>query len=196
MITPHLLKTVLQTKQPRLARYDCGPVRLSGDSNAVYERHITFDQVVAGTETSARSDVRREHGRLRRADNGICDRVSIDNAPDVPVRAGVGAGSISMNGNDQIAEGQPLPPGVTWEGDGWNFSLYSRHATGVTLLCDASDLYVMISAFWEPMRFQIQQPGPWNCVVDTSRQDLEKQPVDGRSYEVAPNSVVVLERAC
>lgn len=33
-----------------------------------------------------------------------------------------------------IAEGQPIPPGVTWERDGWNFALYSRHAAGVTLL--------------------------------------------------------------
>src|SRR6185503_14152045 len=31
-------------------------------------------------------------------------------------------------------EGLPIPPGVTWEGDGWNFALFSRHATGVTLL--------------------------------------------------------------
>jgi len=58
-----------------------------------------------------------------------------------------------------------------------------------------SDLYVMISAFWEPVRFQIQQPGAWNCVVDTSRQDLATQAVDGLNYEVAPRSVVVLERA-
>jgi len=33
-----------------------------------------------------------------------------------------------------IAEGQPIPPGVMREKDGWNFKLYSRHATGVTLL--------------------------------------------------------------
>jgi pullulanase/glycogen debranching enzyme len=59
----------------------------------------------------------------------------------------------------------------------------------------ASDLYVMINAFWEPVRFHIQQPGPWNCVVDTSRQDLATQAVNGLSYEVAPRSVVVLERA-
>jgi glycogen operon protein len=28
----------------------------------------------------------------------------------------------------------PFPPGVTWEEAGWHFSLYSRHATVVTLL--------------------------------------------------------------
>ncbi len=59
----------------------------------------------------------------------------------------------------------------------------------------ASDLYVMINAFWEPVRFRIQRPGAWNRVVDTSRQDLATQAVDGLNYEVAPRSVVVLERA-
>jgi pullulanase/glycogen debranching enzyme len=53
----------------------------------------------------------------------------------------------------------------------------------------------MINAFWEPVRFHIQQPGAWNRVVDTSRQDLATQAVDGLNYEVAPRSVVVLERA-
>jgi pullulanase/glycogen debranching enzyme len=59
----------------------------------------------------------------------------------------------------------------------------------------ASDLYVMINAFWEPVRFQIQQSGAWNCVVDTSRDDLATQVVNGLNYEVTPRSVVVLEHA-
>ncbi len=37
-----------------LDHYNCGPVKLSGDPNALYERHLTFDQVVPDTETSAR----------------------------------------------------------------------------------------------------------------------------------------------
>jgi starch phosphorylase len=37
-----------------LARYDCGPVQLSGDANAFYERHLTFDQVVRGTAATMR----------------------------------------------------------------------------------------------------------------------------------------------
>src|SRR5436190_7355223 len=32
------------------------------------------------------------------------------------------------------SEGEPFPRGATWEENGWNFALYSRHATGVTLL--------------------------------------------------------------
>ncbi len=37
-----------------LACCDCGPVKLSGDSNALYERHVAFDQVVSETETTDR----------------------------------------------------------------------------------------------------------------------------------------------
>lgn len=57
-----------------------------------------------------------------------------------------------------------------------------------------SNLYVMINAFWEPVRFQIQQPGTWNCIVDTSQQDFVAHAFEGLSYEVAPRSVIVLER--
>lgn len=41
-------------KEALLARYNCGPVKLSGDSNALYERHLTFDQVLRDTEATAR----------------------------------------------------------------------------------------------------------------------------------------------
>ena len=34
----------------------------------------------------------------------------------------------------RAGEGRPFPPGASWEEEGWNFTLYSRHATGVTLL--------------------------------------------------------------
>jgi starch phosphorylase len=48
------MNTTSETKQTLLERYNCGPVKLSGDHNAFYERHVAFDQVVAETETSAR----------------------------------------------------------------------------------------------------------------------------------------------
>jgi hypothetical protein len=48
------MKNRPETKQSLLERYNCGPVKLSGDSNAFYEWHVTFDQVVAETETTAR----------------------------------------------------------------------------------------------------------------------------------------------
>ena len=41
------------TENP-LERYHCGPIKLAGDCNAFYERHVTFDQVVAEAETTDR----------------------------------------------------------------------------------------------------------------------------------------------
>ncbi len=35
-------------------QYDCGPVRFSGHNDALYERHLTFDQVLPPGEASAR----------------------------------------------------------------------------------------------------------------------------------------------
>ena len=47
-----------------------------------------------------------------------------------------------------ITEGQPTPPGATWMGNGWNFALFSRHATGVTLLLyDSENLVKPLSVF-------------------------------------------------
>ena len=47
------MKNKPETKQSLVERYDCGPVKLSGDSNALYERFVAFDHVVAETETTA-----------------------------------------------------------------------------------------------------------------------------------------------
>jgi len=92
-------------------------------------------------------------------------------------------------------EGQPFPPGASWEEDGWNFTLYSRHATAVTCWYGADgpvdfgpesrclaycligerrgegDLYVMINASWQPVLFRVQEgdAGGWNRFIDTSR---------------------------
>ena len=55
---------------------------------------------------------------------------------------------------------------------------------------------MMINAFWEPVRFQIQEGNErdWKRMVDTSRQDLVEEPVSSLDYDVAPRSIVVLER--
>src|SRR5262249_2882508 len=37
-----------------LARFNCGPIRFSGGAEALYERHLTFDQVLRETQVSAR----------------------------------------------------------------------------------------------------------------------------------------------
>src|SRR5215471_2905617 len=49
-------KTAAEAEREKLllARYNCGPVRLSGEPNALYERHLTFDQVVPDTAATAR----------------------------------------------------------------------------------------------------------------------------------------------
>jgi glycogen operon protein len=57
-----------------------------------------------------------------------------------------------------------------------------------------SDLYVMINAFWEPVRFRIQEGKNWQRILDTRRQELVGERVSSIEYEVAPRSVVVLER--
>jgi starch phosphorylase len=48
------MKNTPGTKQSLVEHYDCGPVKLSGDSNAFYERHVAFDHVVVETETTDR----------------------------------------------------------------------------------------------------------------------------------------------
>ena len=37
-----------------LARYGCGPVRFAGTDEALYERHLIFDNVMEGAEIGAR----------------------------------------------------------------------------------------------------------------------------------------------
>ena len=37
-----------------LEQYSCGPVKFSGRDDALYERHLTFDQVAPTTKASAR----------------------------------------------------------------------------------------------------------------------------------------------
>jgi starch phosphorylase len=48
------MKTRTESKADLFTQYDCGPVKLSGDHNAFYERHVTFDQIVAESETTNR----------------------------------------------------------------------------------------------------------------------------------------------
>ena len=53
-MNPKCMKNRPETKESILERYNCGPVKLSGGPDAFYERHFTFDQVVAETETTDR----------------------------------------------------------------------------------------------------------------------------------------------
>jgi starch phosphorylase len=42
------------SEQNPLGRYDCGPIKLSGADNALYERHLMFDQVVTLAQATLR----------------------------------------------------------------------------------------------------------------------------------------------
>jgi len=42
------------TQDQLLARYNCGPVKFTGGENALYERHLTFDQVIPLNSASSR----------------------------------------------------------------------------------------------------------------------------------------------
>jgi glycogen operon protein len=57
------------------------------------------------------------------------------------------------------------------------------------------DLYVIANAWWEPLEFTIQVPGPWRRVIDTTDPDADVAEVADVVYVVGPRSVVVLERA-
>ncbi|MGE5215981.1 MAG: glycogen debranching protein [Chloroflexota bacterium] len=80
---------------------------------------------------------------------------------------------------------------VHWYGANGPVDFASR--TLAYCLHGESDLYVMINAFWEPVRFQIQEGKNWKRLVDTSRQDIVEEPVSSLDYELASRSVVVLE---
>ena len=80
---------------------------------------------------------------------------------------------------------------VHWYGANGPVDFASR--TLAYCLRGANDLYVMINAFWEPVRFHIQEDKNWKRIVDTSRHDIVEEPVSSLDYELAARSVVVLE---
>ena len=83
---------------------------------------------------------------------------------------------------------------VHWYGANGPVDLGAQSRTLAYRLHGESDLYVMINAFWEPVRFHIQERKDWKRIVDTSREGLLEEPVSSGDYEVAARSVVVLER--
>jgi glycogen operon protein len=53
----------------------------------------------------------------------------------------------------------------------------------------SGDLYVIANAWWEPLTFEVQQPGEWQLALATAPPEQ-----DGGSWTVSPRSVVILER--
>src|SRR5215469_8284582 len=47
-------QTLKEISEALLARYNCGPVAFTGGENALYERHLTFDQVIPVKSASLR----------------------------------------------------------------------------------------------------------------------------------------------
>jgi isoamylase len=55
-----------------------------------------------------------------------------------------------------------------------------------SLAWTAGGLYVMANAWWEPVSFEFQEPGPWKAVLSTSGPTAESEP---------PSQVVVAARS-
>jgi len=73
-----------------------------------------------------------------------------------------------------ITEGQPIPPCVIWvrnrtgNTDGWNFALYSRHTTGVTLLLYGAKNFVKPVVEFRLDPFHNKTGRIWHCFVPRS----------------------------
>jgi glycogen operon protein len=80
---------------------------------------------------------------------------------------------------------------VHWYGPNGPVDLASR--TLAYSLRGANELYVMINAFWEPIRFHLQEGKNWMRMVDTNLNDIVQEQITSLDYEVAARSVVVLE---
>jgi isoamylase len=59
---------------------------------------------------------------------------------------------------------------------------------------NSGDLYVMVNAWWEPLTFEVQVPGPWHVAVSTSPLTATKDTGSKGTYTLAPRSMLVLER--
>jgi hypothetical protein len=55
---------------------------------------------------------------------------------------------------------------------------------------NSGDLYVMVNAWWEPLTFEVQVPGPWRVAFSSS--PLTKG--TRGTHTVAPRAILVLER--
>lgn len=51
-------------------------------------------------------------------------------------------------------------------------------------------LYVMVNAWWEPLTFELQEPGEWRPVIATATVTADAA---GRAYTLVPRSIVVLQ---
>ncbi|ADW67279.1 glycogen debranching protein [Granulicella tundricola] len=59
---------------------------------------------------------------------------------------------------------------------------------------ESTDIYVMINAYWEPLTFTVQTPGPWSIALDTCLQPRNAQTAPLTSVQVRARSIVILTR--
>jgi glycogen operon protein len=95
--------------------------------------------------------------------------------------------------------------GVKLHQPDWSSRSHSLAISASPVAADL-DLYLMLNAYWEPLRFElppIPEPGlrPWRCWLDTFLEppdDIclfsDAPPVAGTSYLVHPRSIVALAR--
>ena len=61
----------------------------------------------------------------------------------------------------------------------------------------SGDLYVMVNMWWEPLTFEVQEPGPWELAVSTvgeQASELVAPAAPSGTFTLAPRSIVVLRR--
>ncbi len=93
---------------------------------------------------------------------------------------------------------------VTWYGVGATPDLsFDSHSLAYHLRGASegdTDLYVMINAYWEPLRFEVQVPGEWQLAVDTAKPAPDNINTRARLTQgsadcwVAARSIQVLQR--
>jgi glycogen operon protein len=95
---------------------------------------------------------------------------------------------------------------VLWDPQRWTSRLATFGANGDPDLGHESrsiawavdGLYVMANMWWEPVEFEIQMPGQWRVVIDTTSDVVnasESAPASGPLVTVGPRSIVVLAKA-
>jgi glycogen operon protein len=91
---------------------------------------------------------------------------------------------------------------VLWDPHRWGDLMVVHGADGApdlsyesrSIAWSVDGLYVLANMWWEPVEFEVQQPGEWWVVVDTN--DPWSPPVGSRAgstVTVGPRSIIVLE---
>jgi pullulanase/glycogen debranching enzyme len=86
----------------------------------------------------------------------------------------------------QVRTGEPHPLGATYDGEGDNFAIYSKHASAV-------ELCLIILQFRVPPQFGVAPP--WQVVVDTAALGRQAVVNSGDQVTLVAKSLVTLRCA-